>query len=167
MASRPSTVRAVALAIIMAFAASDAAAQSTADRYPDRPIKIIVPFAPGGSTDILARVIAQKMLDNWGQQVIVETRPGAATVIGTAAAAQAPPDGYTLLMTVSNLATNPALHDTLPYDALKDFDPVDLLGRAPIVPYVHPKFPPKTIKELIALRQGPIRCRSARPASPA
>ena len=78
------------------FAASGAGAQSPADKYPDKPIKIIVPFAPGGSTDILARVIGQKMTENWGQPVIVETRPGAATVIGTQAAAKAEPDGYTL-----------------------------------------------------------------------
>src|SRR5262245_60023971 len=73
-------------------------AQSAADKFPDRPVKIIVPFAPGGSTDILARVIGQKMTENWGQQVVVETRPGAATVIGTSAAAQAPADGYTLII---------------------------------------------------------------------
>ena len=77
-------------------AASGAGAQSPADKYPDKPIKIIVPFAPGGSTDIIARVIGQKMTENWGQTVVVETRPGAATVIGTQAAAKADPDGYTL-----------------------------------------------------------------------
>lgn len=150
----------------MALAAGAAAAQSVADKYPDRPIKIIVPFAPGGSTDILARVLAQKMLENWGQQVVVETRPGAATVIGTAAAAQAAPDGYTLLITVSNIATNPALQSSLPYDAVKDFEPVSLLGQAPIVPYVHPKFAPKNIKELIAFgKTNPVPYGSAGVAS--
>ena len=124
-------------------------AQSAADKYPERPIKIIVPFAPGGSTDILARVIAQKMQENWGQQVIVETRPGAATVIGTGAAAQAAPDGYTLIIVVSNHATNPALSDKMPYDALKDFEFISLLGKAPMVPYVNPKFPPQNLKELV------------------
>ena len=154
------------IAIAAAFAASGAAAQSAADKYPERPIKFIVPFAPGGSTDILARVIAQKMLENWGQQVIVETRPGAATVIGTTAAAQAAPDGYTLLMTVSNLATNPALHASLPYDAIRDFAPISLLGHAPLVPYVHPKFPPKTIKELVAYgKTNPVPFGSAGIAS--
>ena len=92
------------------FVASGAGAQSPADKYPDKPIKIIVPFAPGGSTDILARVIGQKMTENWGQPVIVETRPGAATVIGTQAAAKAEPDGYTLIIVVSNHTTNPALN---------------------------------------------------------
>src|SRR5262249_4365177 len=126
-----------------------AVAQTVADKYPERPIKIIVPFAPGGSTDILARVIGQKMSENWGQQVIVETRPGAATMIGTGAAAQAAPDGYTLIVVVSNHTTNPSLHDTMPYDALKDFEPISLLGRAPTVFYVNPKFEPKDLKELV------------------
>src|SRR5207237_7553458 len=127
----------------------DGAAQSPADKYPDKPIKIIVPFAPGGSTDILARVIGQKMTESWGQTVIVETRPGAATVIGTQAAAKAEPDGYTLIIVVSNHTTNPALNAVMPYDALKDFEPISLLGRAPIVPYVNPAFPPKHLQELV------------------
>ena len=137
-----------------AFAAGMACAQSPADKYPDKPIKIIVPFAPGGSTDILARVIGQKMTENWGQTVVVETRPGAATVIGTQAAAKADPDGYTLIIVVSNHTTNPALNPSMPYDALKDFEPVSLLGRAPIVPYVNPSFPPKDVKELVALAKA-------------
>jgi tripartite-type tricarboxylate transporter receptor subunit TctC len=136
------------------FVASGAGAQSPADKYPDKPIKIIVPFAPGGSTDILARVIGQKMTDNWGQPVIVETRPGAATVIGTQAVAKADPDGYTLVIVVSNHTTNPALNPSMPYDAMRDFEPVSLLGRAPIVPYVNPSFPPKDVKELVALAKA-------------
>jgi tripartite-type tricarboxylate transporter receptor subunit TctC len=137
-------------AALAGIVASDAPAQSAADRYPERPIKIIVPFAPGGSTDILARVLGQKMTENWGQQVIVETRPGAATVIGTTAAAQAAPDGYTLIIVVSNHATNPALHDKMAYDAIKSFEMISLLGKAPMVPYVNPAFPPQNLKELIA-----------------
>lgn len=141
-------------------------AQSAADKFPDRPIKIIVPFAPGGSTDILARVIGQKMTENWGQQVVVETRPGAATVIGTSAAAQAPADGYTLIIVVSNHTTNPALHNSMPYDAVKDFEPISLLGRAPVVFYVNPSFPPKDLKELIAFgKTSPVPFGSAGIAS--
>ena len=148
------------------LAAGTAGAQSPADKYPERPIKIIVPFAPGGSTDILARVIGQKMTENWGQSVIIETRPGAATVIGTLAAAKAEPDGYTLIIVVSNHATNPALHTTMPYDALKDFAPISLLGRAPIVPYVNPSFPPKDVKELVAYaKEKPVNFGSAGVAS--
>ena len=143
-------------------------AQSPAEKYPDRPIKIIVPFAPGGSTDILARVIGQKLTEQWGQPVIVETRPGAGSMIGTGAAAKADPDGYTLVIVVSNHATNPALHATMPYDALKNFAPVSLLGRAPIVPYASPGFAPTDVKELVALAKAKphtINFGSAGPAS--
>jgi tripartite-type tricarboxylate transporter receptor subunit TctC len=148
------------------LAATPSSAQSAADKYPERPIKIIVPFAPGGSTDILARVIGQKMLENWGQQVIVETRPGAATVIGTGAAAKADPDGYTLIIVVSNHATNPSLNANLPYDAIKDFEFITLLGRAPMVPYVNPKFPPQNLQELVAYgKANPVPFGSAGLAS--
>jgi tripartite-type tricarboxylate transporter receptor subunit TctC len=163
-------VRAIFAIVIAAsaagLAANGAGAQSAADKYPEKPIKIIVPFAPGGSTDILARVIGQKMTENWGQQVIVETRPGASAMIGTGAAAKAEPDGYTLIIVVSTHTTNPALNDTMPYDAIKDFEPVCLLGRAPIVPYVHPSFPPKDVKELVAYgKTKPVNFGSAGIAS--
>jgi tripartite-type tricarboxylate transporter receptor subunit TctC len=130
--------------------AAPASAQSVADKYPDKPIKIIVPFAPGGSTDIIARVVGQKMTERWGQTVVVETKPGAATIIGTQAAATADPDGYTLLLTVSNHATNPSLRDKMPYDALADFEFVSMVTRIPLIPYTNPKFEPKDLKELIA-----------------
>jgi tripartite-type tricarboxylate transporter receptor subunit TctC len=162
-------LRAAALAIAAAvLAGNGVAAQSAADRYPEKPIKIIVPFAPGGSTDILARVLGQKMTENWGQPVIIETRPGAATMIGTQAAAKAEPDGYTLIVVVSNHTTNPALNATMPYDAVKDFEPISLLGRAPVVPYVNPSFAPTNLKELVALakaKPGTINFGSAGPAS--
>ncbi len=160
-------LRAMFFAVAAAtLAATPSSAQSAADKYPERPIKIIVPFAPGGSTDILARVIGQKMLENWGQQVIVETRPGAATVIGTGAAAKADPDGYTLIIVVSNHATNPSLNANLPYDAIKDFEFITLLGRAPMVPYVNPKFPPQNLQELVAYgKANPVPFGSAGLAS--
>lgn len=157
MPARPLTrfVRALSLGV-MAFAALQmlaigAHAQSLADKYPDRPIRIIVPFAPGGSVDAVARVVGQKLTEAWGQQVIIETRPGAGTMIGTAAAAKADPDGYTLIIVVSNHATNPSLHGRMPYDTLKDFAPVSLLARSPIVAYSNPKFPAKNLKDLVAL----------------
>jgi tripartite-type tricarboxylate transporter receptor subunit TctC len=121
-----------------------------ADRYPAKPIRIIVPFAPGGSVDIVARLIGQDLTEAWGQPVVVETRPGAGTMIGTQAAARAEPDGYTLLVTVSNHASNPALHDKMAYDALADFEFISLLARAHVVIYSNPKFPPANLKELIA-----------------
>jgi len=113
-----------------------------------------VPFAPGGSTDILARVIGQKLTEKWGQPVIVETRPGAATMIGTQVAAKADPDGHTLIIVVSNHTTNPALNATMPYDALKDFEPISLLGRAPMVPYSSPSFAPTNLNALVALAKA-------------
>ena len=152
---------------LVTFAAG-AQAQSPADKYPDKPIKIIVPFAPGGSADILSRVVGNKLTEGWKQTIVVETRPGAGTVIGTAAAAKADPDGYTLLMTVSNLATNQTLVPNLPYDALRDFEPIAILARAPVTIYVHPKFAPTSIKELIAdakARPGALNFGSAGPGS--
>src|SRR5712692_10019099 len=112
--------RTLAVAMAAAILGASALAQAPADTYPEKPIKIIVPFAPGGSVDILARVVGQKLTESWGQTVLVETRPGAGTMIGTAAAAKAEPDGYTLIIVVSNHATNPSLAPAIPYDALKD-----------------------------------------------
>ena len=143
-------------------------AQSPADKYPERPIKIIVPFAPGGSVDLVARIIGQKFTEAWGQANIVETRPGAGTMIGTQAAAKADPDGYTLLVAVSNHATNPALHATMAYDALKDFEFISMLARAPVVIYSYPKFAPTNLKELIVYakdKPGTLSFGSAGPGS--
>jgi tripartite-type tricarboxylate transporter receptor subunit TctC len=145
-----------------------ASAQTAADKYPDKPIKIIVPFAPGGSADILSRLFGQKLTEAWGQPVLIETRPGAATMIGTAAAARSDPDGYTLITVVSNHATNPSLAASLSYDVLKDFEPITLLARAPIVPYTNPSFAPANLTELIALaksKPGTINFGSAGPGS--
>ncbi len=128
-----------------------ASAQSAADKYPEKPIRIIVPFAPGGSVDTLGRLLAQRMHENWGQTVVVENRPGAANMIGTGAVATAAPDGYTLLIAVSTHATNPALQARVPYDSIKDFEPVALLARTPVVLYAHPSFPATDLKSLIAI----------------
>jgi tripartite-type tricarboxylate transporter receptor subunit TctC len=155
-------------ALSVAGLAANATAQTAADKYPEKPIRIIVPFAAGGSTDIIARVIGQKMTEHWGQSVVVESRPGAATLIGTQAAANAEPDGYTLIVVVSNHATNPSLHDKVPYDGLADFEFVSMLTRIPIVPYTNPKFEPTSIKELIAAakaKPGSISFGSAGPGS--
>jgi tripartite-type tricarboxylate transporter receptor subunit TctC len=139
---------ALALALCLAPLAADA---QSADKYPERPIKIVVPFPPGGSVDVLGRLIAHRMQENWGQSVIVETRPGASTMIGTASVAKAEPDGYTLIIVVSNHTTNPALQPKMQYDSLKDFEPIALLARTPVVLYSHPSLPAKDAKELIAL----------------
>ncbi len=125
-----------------------AQAQSAADSYPSKPIRIIVPFAAGGSVDAIARVLAERMQAHWGQPVLVESRPGASTQIGTAVLASSPPDGYTVMIAVSNHTTNPILRKELPYDTLKDFQPIGLIARTPIVAYANPKFPPNDLKEL-------------------
>ena len=140
----------LALALALCLAPIAAQAQS-ADKYPERSIKIIVPFPPGGSVDVLGRLIAQRMQEHWGQSVIVETRPGASTMIGTASVAKAEPDGYTLIIVVSNHTTNPALQPKMQYDALKDFEPIALLARTPVVLYAHPSLPAKDAKELVVL----------------
>lgn len=153
--------RLLAVSLIASALAGAAFAQS-ADKFPERPIKIIVPFAPGGSVDILVRVLGQKMQENWGQQIVVETRPGATSVIGTTAAAQAAPDDYTLIIVVSNHATNPSLNDKMPYHALNDFEPVSMLGKALMVPYVNPKFAPQNLKEMVAFgKTNPVPFGSA------
>src|SRR5437764_2313800 len=129
----------VLLVALLAFCVAPftALAQS-AEKYPERQIRIIVPYPPGGSVDVLGRVVAQRMQENWGRTVIVENRPGAGTMIGTAAAAKADPDGYTVVIVVGAHAMNPALHASMPYEAIKDFAPSALLPRTPVVLYAPP-----------------------------
>lgn len=143
---------------MLALTAHPAMAQSAADKYPDKPIKIVVPFPPGGSTDTLGRAIAQKLQEKWGQPVLVENRPGASTLIGSTAVAKATPDGYTLIVSVSSHTTNPAMQATMPFDTLKDFTAVSLLARAPVLAVANPNYPASNIKELIALgKAGKIK----------
>jgi tripartite-type tricarboxylate transporter receptor subunit TctC len=142
--------RAAALFAACLLFAAPALAQS-ADKYPEKPIRIIVPYPPGGSVDVLGRLLAQRMQEGWGQTVLVENRPGAGTMIGTAAVAKADPDGYTLLVAVSGHTTNPALYSSMQYDGIKDFQPIALLARTPVVLYAHPSLPAKDAKDLVAL----------------
>lgn len=128
-----------------------AVAQSAAEQYPEKPIRIVVPFAAGGPVDTLARVIGQKMQEHWGQPVLIDLRPGASTLIGTTALARSPADGYTLIVSVSNHTTNPAMRSTMPYDTLKDFQPIGLMARTPIVAYANPGFEANNLTELVAL----------------
>ena len=138
----------VAVVAASLFAASLAFAQAA---YPSKPIRMVVPFPPGGTTDILARAVAQKLTEAWSQQVIVDNRPGAGGNIGSDLVAKAPPDGYTLLMgTVGTHAINPSLYARMPYDAQKDFAPVILVAGVPNVLEVNPSLPVHTVQELIA-----------------
>ena len=120
--------------------------------FPTRPITLVVPFPAGGSTDLVARLIAARMTTELGQQIVVENRGGAGGNIGSAAVAKAAPDGYTILMgTVATHALNPALYKKMPYDAVKDFAPISLLALIPNVLVVTPNFPAKNVQELIDL----------------
>jgi tripartite-type tricarboxylate transporter receptor subunit TctC len=122
--------------------------------YPDRPIRIIVPFTPGGSTDILARMIGHKLTAAWGQQVVVDNRPGANGVLAADLTAKANPDGHTLLFVAIGHAINPLLQKKLPYDTVKDFTPVSLVAVLPLVLSVHPSVKASSVKELIALAKS-------------
>jgi tripartite-type tricarboxylate transporter receptor subunit TctC len=123
-----------------------------ADNYPSRPVTMVVPFAAGGSTDLIARIIAEKMTEDLGQTVIVENKAGAGGNIGAAAVATADPDGYTILMgTIATHALNPAIMKDMPYDPVKDFAPISLLVLVPNVLEVNPELPVKSVQELIAL----------------
>jgi tripartite-type tricarboxylate transporter receptor subunit TctC len=122
--------------------------------YPTRPIRMIVPFAPAGPTDVIARVVAQKLGDLWGQQVIVDNRAGAGGNIGMGLAANAPPDGYTVLMVSSSYVVNPSLYAKIPYDPYKSFIPVTNAAASPNVFTVHPSTPAKTMQDLVALAKN-------------
>ena len=122
--------------------------------FPDRSIRLIVPFSPNGPIDLLARMVGQKLTESWGQQVVVDNRPGAGTIIGTELAVRAPADGYTLLMVSSSTTVNPMLNKTLPYDTLKDLVPLVQLASSPNVLVVNPAVPVKSVAELIALAKA-------------
>ena len=121
----------------------------TAEDYPSRPIRLVSPFPPGGFNDTLSRLIGQKMTESWGQQVVVDNRPGANMIIGTGLVAKAPPDGYTIVMAAIPHAINPSLYK-LPYDSVKDFTAVAMICSVPNVLVVHPSVPATSAKELIA-----------------
>ena len=148
---RMTTRRHLVASALLLCAAFGAQAQG----YPSKPVKMVVGFSPGGGTDILARIVGQKLGDAWGQSVVVENRPGASATIGAAVVAKAPPDGYTLAMgQLTPNAIAPALFTTLPYDAVKDFVPIILVGTSPNVLVVNPAVPAKTVSELIALAKS-------------
>jgi tripartite-type tricarboxylate transporter receptor subunit TctC len=134
-----------AAAIILTIAALAAPAWS----YPDRPVRIIVPYAPGGGNDALARVLAQKLEEQWGKPVIVENKSGGNTIIATEYTAKQPPDGYNILMVTTVFAVNPSLLQKLPYDTLGNFTPIVLAGIAPNVLVTKPSLPVNSVKELI------------------
>jgi len=133
------------------FAVSQAA---LAQSFPSKPIRIIAPFPPGAGTDTIARTLAGPLTRALGQNIVVENRPGAGTVVGTEVAARSPADGHTLLIVANSFTINPAVRSKLPYDALKDFAGVARIASTPMVFAVHPSVPVKTLKELIALARA-------------
>ena len=140
------------LRLVAGAAALPAASRSAlAQTYPSRPVRLIVPFAPGGPTDVFARLVAQKFSAEFGKQFYVENVAGGAGNIGTAQAARAAPDGYTILLSVSAFVTNPAFLGKAPYDPIKDFAPVALPVASAIALVIHPSVPAKTLAELVAL----------------
>ena len=136
--------------LLLAFAF----AASAQDIYPTRPIRIIVPSGSGSGSDILARMIAQRLTERLGKQVVVENRTGAGTMIGSESVARSAPDGYTLMSGVSTLAINPATYKKVPYDALRDFEPISHTANVPNLLVAHPALPAKTLKELIGLAKS-------------
>ncbi|RYF35621.1 MAG: tripartite tricarboxylate transporter substrate binding protein [Comamonadaceae bacterium] len=141
--------RRIAMALTLCASATLAQAQGPAGTWPTGPVKIVVPFPAGGSTDLTAREVAQGLTQRFGQPFIVENRPGAASTLGTAAVAKAPADGYTFLITSSHFAIVPGLYKQLPYDPVKDLRGVSLLVNLPVILVATPKLPVKTVAELI------------------
>ena len=145
--------RLISLAICAALACCTVAA--VAQSYPSKPIRLVVPFTPGGSTDILARLVGQKLGEAFGQQVIIDNRPGAGGNIGVEMVANSPPDGHTLVMGhIGTFGVNPTLYPKLPYDPIKDFAPITLFAKVANMLVVNPVLPVKSVKELIALAKA-------------
>ena len=148
----PYSTLTVAVLAVAALANGVAGAQPS---YPSRPVRLIVPFPPGGSTDIVGRVAAHSLSELWGQQVVVDNRGGASGQIGVEAAAQAPADGYTLVIGhIGTFGVNPSLYPKLRYDAVRDFAPVSLIAGVPNMLAVHPSLPVRTVKQLVDMAKA-------------
>jgi tripartite-type tricarboxylate transporter receptor subunit TctC len=158
------TMRIIAgVAVLLLAGLGLAQAQGT---YPNRNVRVIVPFGAGGPTDVIARVVAQKLAESLGQQFYVENLPGAGGNTGTATAAKAPGDGYTLLVVSTGFMVNPSLYAKVPYDPVKDFAPLTLVAESPNVLFVHPSVPARSVKELIDLvKANPGKYSYAQPST--
>jgi tripartite-type tricarboxylate transporter receptor subunit TctC len=151
-----------ALVFTVLLLADEASAQS----YPSRQVRLIVPFGAGGPTDVIARVVAQRLSEAWGQQVITENIPGAGGNTGVAMVAKAPADGYTILVVSTGFMVNPSMYSKIPYDPVKDFAPVTLVAASPNIISAHPALPAKTLKELIELvKANPGKYSFAQPST--
>src|SRR5882672_12241559 len=144
-------IRAILAAVAVLAGVTASPAQTPPGNYPDKPVRIIVPFAPAGPTDVVARLIASKLSERLGKQFYIENVAGAGGNLGMGQAARATPDGYTVLFVSSSYVVNPSLYAKIPYDPNKDFEPVTVAGDAPNILIVHPSIPAKTVKELVDL----------------
>jgi tripartite-type tricarboxylate transporter receptor subunit TctC len=145
------------------------ASHTLAQTYPTRPIRLVVPLAPGGTNDTMARIISDRLAERLGQQVVVDNRPGGNSTIGSAIVARATPDGHTLLIMGAGHAINPSVHKSLPYDTERDFAPISLVAGGPYLLVIHPSIPAKTVKEYVAwvkARPGQVSFASAGAGNP-
>lgn len=149
---RKCSLNALICALLVGLSGSIFAAP--ADGYPNRPVRFVVPFPPGGANDILARILSQKLSEQLGQQFAVDNRAGASGIVGTELVARATPDGYTILMMPAAFTVQPSLYSKLPYDPLRDFIPVSLVAAIPNILLVNPNVPATSVKELIALAKA-------------
>src|SRR5688572_169951 len=136
-----------AASVAISHAQAQAQTSDAAAGYPSRPVRMVVPFSPGGGTDIVARTIAQKLGDAWGQPFLVENRPGANGIVGTDAVAKSKPDGYTILVAIATHTINPSVYSKLPYDTSRDFIPLTVLAEYPFTLVTHPSLPARSVKE--------------------
>jgi len=152
-------MKAIAAALLLAAGVASVAAAQTATDFPSRPVRLLVPFAAGGPTDVVARILADLLSLRWGgQSVVIENRPGAGTILATAALAKAPADGYTMLVATNSLLINPAIGQKLPYDTAKDFAPVSMVATQPVALVAN-----KSFLRNWSLLRGRARSRSTSP----
>jgi tripartite-type tricarboxylate transporter receptor subunit TctC len=157
----------LACAVAFSFAIDAALAQTA--KYPARPVRLVVPFAAGGTNDILGRIVAEKLAEKFGQPFVADNRAGANTVVGSEIVARATPDGHTLLIVSASIAVNPSLVRALPYDTLRDFAPIGMVAGGPYLMVIHPAVPAKTVGEFIAWvksQQGKVNYASTGTGSP-
>jgi tripartite-type tricarboxylate transporter receptor subunit TctC len=163
---RAIAVRLFAFCASLVMGGSLAATSQAADTYPDHKIRMIVPFAAGGPTDVIGRMVAEQLSDAWGQQLYVENMPGAGGNLGVETAARAAPDGYTILVVSTGFIINPSMYSKIGYDPVKDFAPISLVAASPNVVTVNPSVPAKNLKELIeVIKANPGKYSFAQPAT--
>jgi tripartite-type tricarboxylate transporter receptor subunit TctC len=158
--------RALAASAALILSMLAPAGNAAAEGYPAKPVRLIVPFAAGGPTDVIARIVAQKLSESFGQQVVTENIPGAGGNTGVTMVARAPADGYTILVVSTGFIVNPSMYAKISYDPVKDFAPITLVAASPNVVSVNPDFPPKSMKELVDLvKANPGKYSFAQPAT--